>query len=116
MWWNVLADDKLTWQGKSGSKYRYNVHEISWRPSKDQDGNYVFAKLEGDIWYAVYVGQGDLQSRYDAALDEGCVTRKGATHYHAHLNNDKDARIDEEKDIINGNPECKWPVGGNDHD
>ena len=41
---------------------------------------------------------------------------KGATHYHEHMNYDKDARRGEESDIIAGNPECNWPVGCNGHD
>ena len=111
-----MSDETVNWHGKSGTSYAYNVHEISWRPKPEQEGNYIFAKLSGSVWRAVYVGQGDLQSRYDAALAEGCVTTKNATHYHAHLNSNEVARRNEETDIINGNPECNWPEGCNGHD
>ena len=104
----------FSWQGESGSSYAYTVHDLSWRPNEDQDGNYVFAKLVNGIWHAVYIGQGDLQTRYDAALREGCVTAKSATHYHEHLNSNKAARTQEESDIIAGNPECMSPTGCND--
>lgn len=109
-------DDSVDWPGQSGKTYRYDVHEVGWRPNSGQDGNYIFAKVVGGVWNAVYVGQGDLQTRYDAAINEGCVTNKGATHYHVHLNADKGTRQAEETDVINGNPECNWPVGCNGHD
>ena len=59
---------------------------MPWRPSSGQHGNYIFAKAVNSVWQPVYIGQGDLQARYNAALREGCVTSKGATHYHEHLN------------------------------
>ena len=104
------------WQGKSGQSYTYTVHPLSWRPGANQDGNYIFAKVVNGVWKAVYIGQGDLQERYDAALREGCVQMKSATHYHERLNNSVTAREQEENDLISGNPECEWPVGCNGHD
>ena len=103
------------WIGDSGNSYEYAVHELDWQPPSYK-GNYIFAKIANGAWHAVYVGQGNLQDRYTAAIAEGCVTKKGATHYHEHLNYDEDARRDEEGDIIAGNPECNWPVGCNNHD
>ena len=108
--------DTTKWYGSSGTSYTYTVHDKSWRPAANQEGNYIFAKKIQGIWHAVYIGQGDLQKRYDAALREGCVTDKGATHYHEHLNNSQTSRKSEETDIIDGNPECKWPKGCNGHD
>ena len=108
--------ETTTWRGASGKTYTYYIDKLPWRPKADQDGNYIFAKKINGVWHAVYVGQGDLQDRYDAALKEGCVTRKNSTHYHRHLNNDTSARRAEEDDIIAGNPECKWPNGCNGHD
>ncbi len=102
---NVMSDQH-DWTGASGKSYGYAVHELSWRPEADQDGNYIFAKKVGGIWLAVYIGQGDLQERYDDAMEEGCVTGKSATHYHEHLQSSRQARLDEEKDLIDGNPEC----------
>ena len=105
--------DKCNWPGESGAAYAYTVHELLWRPNAEQDGNYIFAKIVDDAWHAVYIGQGDLQDRYDAALSKGCVMLKSATHYHYHLNDDKDDREQEESDLIAGNPECKQPNGCN---
>ena len=104
--------DQHDWTGASGKSYGYAVHELPWRPETNQDGNYIFAKKVGGIWLAVYIGQRDLQRRYDDALDEGCVTDKGATHYHEHLQSSRQARLDEEQDLIDGNPECKEERGG----
>lgn len=101
------------WSGASGKSYTYEVHNLDWVPATDQDGNYVFAKLSRNTWYAVYVGEGDIQERMAAALDRGCVTRKGATHFHCHLNDNKRSRLDEEGDVLNGNPEAFEPEGCN---
>ncbi len=106
--------DTFEWRGGSRQKYKYFIAKLPWRPAANQDGNYIFAKKISGIWHAVYVGQGDLQDRYDAALKEGCVTRKGATHYHRHLNGLAADRRSEESDIIAGNPECRSPTGCND--
>ena len=105
--------DTFNWRGASGSTYTYHIRSLSWIPDPGQDGNYIFAKLVNGYWHAVYVGQGDLRNRRDAAIRDGCVNRKGATHYHVHLNNDVAARRAEESDIIAGNPECVAPVGCN---
>ena len=109
-------NNTINWYGSSRAEYEYTVHELPCRPKEGQDGNYIFAKESGSFWKAVYVGQGDLQQRYDAALHEKCVTSKSATHYHFHLNSDSVKRRNEERDIIAGNSECKWPTGCNGHD
>ena len=111
--------DTADWRGQSGKTYSYQVHDLNQRPTADEEGNYIFAKCVDYVdyaWKAVYVGQGNLQDRYDAAIKEGCVTRKGATHYHSHPNSNTDSRQEEEQDIIKGNPECQWPDGCNGHD
>ena len=104
------------WRGASGSSYTYTIHTMPWRPSSGQHGNYIFAKAVNSVWQPVYIGQGDLQARYDAALREDCVTSKGATHYYEHLNGNEPDRKQEESDLISGNPICKWPSGCNGHD
>ena len=108
--------DSVNWKGASGASYVYSVHKLPWRPAANQKGNYIFAKAVNNYWHPVYIGQGDLQERYDAALKEGCVRDKAATHYHVHTQNDKAARENEESDLIAGNPKCKWPEGCNGHD
>lgn len=103
------------WEG-FGDEYEYS---ISRRPPKLEEewlGNYIFAKIVNEEWHAVYVGQGALFDRYNKAVKEGCVDEKGATHYHFRLNDKKHDREMEERDLIAGNPECKWPEGCNGHD
>ena len=106
-----------TWRGGSGSQYMYMVFKLPHRPDSELTGNYVFAKQysEDGPWHAVYVGQGKLQERYDAAIDEGCVTDNGATHYHYHTDHPLESdRREEESDIIAGNAECRPPNGCNE--
>ena len=108
--------DTFDWPGASGQNHTHHYHPLPWRPNDRQDGNYIFARLVDRVWHAVYIGQGHLQSRYDAAMKEGCVNDKGATHYHVHINEGEAARKAEESDLIAGNPECNWPDGCNGHD
>ena len=108
--------ETINWRGASGQTYTYYIHELPWRPADKHDGNYIFAKQANGSWLAVYIGQGHVQSRYDAAMDEGCINDKGATHYHVHTKSDEATRKAEESDLIDGNPECKWPKGCNGHD
>ena len=106
------------WRGANGAMYEYDVYSVEARPTTNDKGNYIFAKRapSNAYWLAVYVGEGKLRDRYDAALDEGCVTKKGATHYHRHFNDSKTDRVSEETEIINGNTECKHPTGCNGKD
>ena len=108
--------DTFDWLGASGESYKYYIHELPWRPDDKHDGNYIFAKVVGREWNAVYIGQGHLQTRYDDAMNEGCVNDKNATHYHVHTQSSKATREAEESDLIAGNPECEWPTGCNGHD
>ena len=104
------------WTGASGTNYTYHMHQLPWPPSAGQKGNYIFAKQAHGIWNAVYIGEGELIDRYNAALREGCVKDNNATHYHELLNSNEVARKNQERDLIAGNPECKWPTGCNGHD
>lgn len=109
-----------SWRGESGERYAYSEVKLPHDPP-DRTGNYIFAKRKLDdkgefqYWLAVYVGEGNLRDRYNAAIREGCVTDKSATHYHYHTKNENlpYSRKKEESDIIEGNPECKHPRGCN---
>ena len=103
-----------SWRGASGRLYPYEYERLPAPPATNAEGNYTFAKVIGNRWHTVYVGQGKLRDRYDAAIREGCVTRKSATHYHWHLNASEAAREQEESDIIRGNSECRAPTGCNE--
>ena len=82
-------------------------------PPGEMVGVYVFAKVLGPYWEAVYIGEGEFTDRYQAAIKEGCVVDKGATHFHMHFEEDDVARKALERDLIDGHPECKWPTGCN---
>ena len=105
---------QTTWIGISGKEYPYELVPLG-ASLPESNGNYVFTKNLLGTWHAVYVGQGYLPARYQAAIKEGCVQRHGATHYSYHIRhaNNEDARKKEESDIIDGNPECKAPAGCN---
>ena len=76
-----------TWHGSTGNIYRYEIHPLHPLFIPSTHGNYVFAKLSPQgLWLAVYVGQGHLQERHAAAIREGCVLQKYATHFHYHAN------------------------------
>ncbi|MCY4547707.1 MAG: hypothetical protein OXC28_05010 [Defluviicoccus sp.] len=100
------------WIGQSGRRYAYVVHTIDHIPD-NRLGNYIFAKMVGNAWVPVYIGEGERRERRQDAIDEGCVLAKNATHFHEHLNNIRSARKTEERDLIAGNPACKWPSGCN---
>lgn len=101
------------WRGASGAGYRFQVNRLSWRPAAGMEGNFVFARQARGEWQAVLIGQGDVQKGYDAALRKRCVLLRGATHFHVHPNGDRQKRLDEMRDLIAGNPECRGPRGCN---
>jgi hypothetical protein len=103
----------VEWRGASGEPYKYYVYDLSADLDPGQSGNYIVARRVSDGWEAVYVGQGDLHDRKNAAMNEGCVIRKGATHFHCHVNNDESGRLAEEADVLAGNPEAYTPRGCN---
>ena len=108
-----MGDSETQWQGGSGNPYTFDVYILPWEPKASQNGNYIFANVVGNVWHAVYVGQGDLRERYDEHMRNGCVTGNGATHYHCHLNRDEQSRLREEDDLLEGHPEAYAPTGCN---
>lgn len=92
---------KARWNGKSGKSYDYSVLNIDtgW---KDLPGNYIFAKKGTSGWMAIYIGQTDsLKDRLPSHEKRICAVRNGATHIHAHVNqNGERARKNEEADLI----------------
>jgi len=102
------------WRGKSGESYIYHIKLIDINFNQNQDGNYIFCKKVNGKWSPIYIGEGDLKERIDFRKNEGCVTRKGATHIHAHLNSSNQARLNEEDDILNNHSESYSPTGCNE--
>lgn len=95
----------ITWTGQSGEKYNYGILPIE-TALKEQPGNYIFAKeTTPNHWKACYIGQTEnLNKRTGDHEKEDCAKREGATHIHAHINNDgEQIRRAEEKDLI-----LKW--------
>ncbi len=100
--------DKCTWTGASGKEYLYNIYtmDTDWN---DVAGNYIFAKeTSPHKWDAVYIGETEsFKDRLPNHNELPCVKRNGGTHIHAHTNQDSQARLAEEADIIaTGRPPC----------
>ncbi len=117
-WVNWNAVPSTIWEGESETPYKYWTLSLPCKLPKDWVGNYIFAKQlpNGEEWAAVKIGEGKLQDRYNCAQQEGCVSDKGATHYHFHTDHEKHKqnRIKEEGDIIDSHPECMKPEGCHD--
>ena len=43
----------FNWQGASNETYKYTIHESSWKPAADQDGNYIFLITLESKWHLV---------------------------------------------------------------
>ncbi len=108
-----MSTAKQLWKGGSGNMYEFTVYSVDTIFNPNQNGNYIFTKIVNDIWQAVYIGEGDLRDRTEAHKYNGCVLQKGATHIHAHINNDEQLRKDEETDLLVENIEAYKPSGCN---
>lgn len=104
----------LYWHGASGKEYGYWSKELPYSCKPGQNGNYIFTKNVGDVWFPIYIGQGDINERVNDPDHYDCATDKGATHVHIHLNSSKAARIDEEQDLLNEHTLAYAPVGCNE--
>ena len=89
------------WQGQSGVVYQYEVYPLNATFSA-VPGNYIFARLEGNQWRPLYIGESqDLSERISNHNEWPCVRRHGVTHIHAHVNNGGQAvRRAEEADLL----------------
>jgi hypothetical protein len=91
---------EVLWPGKSGRLYRYIVYPID-QAWKSVPGNYIFAKLVGDRWSPVYIGESEnLKNRHAAHEKAASAKRHGATHIHAHGSSENHReRLAEETDL-----------------
>jgi hypothetical protein len=82
----------------------------------NQDGNYIYAtKNAQGQWVPVYVGEGDLADRAgDNHHQADCIKRKGATHFHCHLNPAAGTRRSEEADPLTRYTNAYQPYGCNE--
>ena len=104
------------WQGRSGTRYTYKIWKLPVSLRTGQDGNYIYAKRnrEGQ-WVPVYIGEGDLGERSGPGHHKAdCIRRKGATHFHCHLNSDAAARRVEEADLLSRFTNAYAPSGCNE--
>jgi predicted GIY-YIG superfamily endonuclease len=92
----------IMWPGQSGKNYKYWIYSFD-TSFKEEPGNYIFAKeTRPGYWSPCYIGQTEnLNQRLGDHDKEACAKRHGATHIHAHVNNNGEpARRAEEKDLI----------------
>ena len=98
---------KVNWKGASGKLYTYEIHPMdeSWN---DVPGNYIFARQIPGGWSAVYIGETQsLKDRLPNHNELPCVRQNGGTHIHAHVNQNTQARLAEEADLLaNGGTPC----------
>ncbi len=107
---------KCTWTGESGATYVYFIHSLPVTFDPDQDGNYIYSrKNDQGKWVPVYIGEGDLAERInDEHHQSACVSRRGATHVHVHLNHGGEDRTAEEADLLARYTNSYKPTGCNE--
>ncbi len=102
--------DQCKWVGASGKEYLYTIYQMntSWN---DVPGNYIFAKeTTPHNWEAVYIGETEsFKDRLPNHEALPCVRSNGGTHIHARTNSNSQARLAEEKDLLDSH---KTPCNG----
>jgi hypothetical protein len=109
------SSQKSIWTGKSGVPYTYFVYPLPASFKLGQVGNYIFARLEHQNWIPIYIGEGDLREKTsDSHHQAECISSRGATHVHAHLNPWTSDRSFEERDLLANYPGTYKPDGCNE--
>ena len=90
------------WPGASGVTYSYTVFEWPKTFNTDKPGNFIFSRLVGGQWQAIYVGEtDDLSKNYSEHHALSCIEAQGVTHIHAHFSErGQDERLFEKRDLI----------------
>lgn len=105
----------VNWTGASGTEYKYYVWELPVSFGPNQDGNYIYSKLnQNNKWVPIYIGQGDLKDRTENHHRADCIKRKGATHIHVHRNSGGQDRLGEEQDLLAHYANAYEPNGCNE--
>lgn len=105
----------IKWKGASGTFYTYFIYELPITFTDNQDGNYIYAKLVDNNWRPIYIGEGDLGRRIRPTHHKAaCISSKGATHVHVHLNANETERISEENDLLENYTQVFSPLGCNE--
>lgn len=104
------------WNGASGTSYKYYVYELPHSFNDDQNGNYIYTKINNNNkWVPIYIGQGDLGDRVGPSHHKAdCISSKGATHVHVHLNSTEKNRLSEESDLLANYTNAYAPSGCNE--
>ncbi len=90
------------WRGASRRTYTFYIFPLPCSFKPDQDGNYIYSRRDAEgLWVPIYIGEGDLARRSNPGSHHrgDCIQRQGATHFHCHVNADKDGREAEETDL-----------------
>jgi hypothetical protein len=103
------------WIGESGTSYKFYIWDLPVSFNENQNGNYIYSKknTEGK-WVPVYIGQGDLKDRSEHHHKATCISSKGATHIHVHLNSKEADRLAEERDLLERYTNAYAPAGCNE--
>jgi hypothetical protein len=106
--------ETCVWTGTSSTQYPYYIFAIPPNFNRNQNGNYIYAKVVNNAWSPIYIGQGDLRDRTQNHHQAECIARKGSTHVHAHLNEREAGRKREETDLLANYPQAYAPTGCNE--
>ena len=102
------------WTGLSGQPYKYGVHRLP-VSFKSVLGNYIYCRLESNLWIPIYIGEGDLSERVSSYHHQSaCISANGATHVHAHSTNSKLESQTEETDLLGAYATAYKPTGCNE--
>jgi len=103
------------WTGASGKTYTYYIWNLPTSFKENQDGNYIYSKKNSEgKWVPIYIGQGDLKDRTENHHQAACISEKGATHIHVHLNAKEQDRLNEEEDLLANHSNAYKPTGCNE--
>jgi hypothetical protein len=112
----MTSQGTCEWIGANGARYLHHVYALPVSFSPGQGGNYVYAKTNAQgLWVPIYIGEGDLADRSSGGHHQAaCIKRRGATHFHCHLNTDQQARRYEEADLLARYVNAYQPDGCNE--
>lgn len=98
---------KITFTGKSGQKYEFQLHTIG-TELESNSGVYVFLR-KLTKYHLVYIGETHdfcerLNTNFANHTQQRCIVNKGATHIATFRESDEGARLRIETDIRHGYP------------
>jgi hypothetical protein len=104
------------WIGASETRYTYYIFPLPALIGSRQIGNYSYAHINGPFQgWPLYIGEGDLADRASGSHHHAkCIKRKGATHFHCHLNSSPEERRAEERDLLANHQNAYQPGGCNE--